>query len=59
MQGAGGIILANNLYSVAAADGLTLGMPGRSGFLLSNVVPQKNISYDLTSTLTSAPPAAP
>jgi tripartite-type tricarboxylate transporter receptor subunit TctC len=23
-------------------------MPGRSGFLLSNVVPQKNISYDLT-----------
>ncbi len=48
MQGAGGIILGNHLYSVAAADGLTLGMPGRSGFLLSNVVPQKNISYDLT-----------
>src|SRR5215475_14796395 len=40
MQGAGGILLANNLYSVAAPDGLTLGMPGRSGFLLSNVVPQ-------------------
>ena len=48
MQGAGGIILGNHLYSVAAADGLTLGMPGRSGFLLSNVVPQKGISYDLT-----------
>jgi tripartite-type tricarboxylate transporter receptor subunit TctC len=48
MQGAGGIILGNHLYSVAAADGLTLGMPGRSGFLLSNVVRQKNISYDLT-----------
>jgi len=48
MQGAGGIILANHLYSVAAADGLTLGMPGRSGFLLSNVVPQKGIAYDLT-----------
>jgi tripartite-type tricarboxylate transporter receptor subunit TctC len=48
MQGAGGIVLGNYLYSVAAADGLTLGMPGRSGFLLSNVVPQKNISYDLT-----------
>ena len=48
MQGAGGIILGNHIYSVAAADGLTLGMPGRSGFLLSNVVPQKNISYDLT-----------
>jgi tripartite-type tricarboxylate transporter receptor subunit TctC len=26
---------------------LTLGMPGRSGFLLSKVVPQKGISYDL------------
>jgi tripartite-type tricarboxylate transporter receptor subunit TctC len=48
MQGAGGIILGNHLYSVAAPDGLTLGMPGRSGFLLSNVVRQKNISYDLT-----------
>jgi tripartite-type tricarboxylate transporter receptor subunit TctC len=32
---------------MAAADGLTLGMPGRSGFLLSNVVPQKGINYDL------------
>src|SRR5215813_2147985 len=49
MQGAGGIILANHLYSVAAADGLTLGMPGRSGFLLSNVVPQKGIAYDLAN----------
>jgi len=48
MPGAGGIVLGNHLYSVAAADGLTLGMPGRSGFLLSNVVPQKGISYDLT-----------
>jgi len=47
IQGAGGIILANHLYNVAAADGLTLGMPGRSGFLLSNVVPQKGINYDL------------
>src|SRR5215475_2060618 len=48
MQGAGGIILANHLYNVAAPDGLTLGMPGRSGFLLSNVVPQRGINYDLT-----------
>src|SRR5215831_12552309 len=48
MQGAGGIVLANHLFNVAAADGLTLGMPGRSGFLLSNVVPQKGIAYDLT-----------
>ena len=41
MPGAGGIVLGNTLYNVAAADGLTVGMPGRSGFLLSNVVPQK------------------
>jgi tripartite-type tricarboxylate transporter receptor subunit TctC len=48
MPGAGGIVLANHINSVAAPDGLTLAMPGRSGFLLSNVVPQKGISYDLT-----------
>jgi tripartite-type tricarboxylate transporter receptor subunit TctC len=48
MPGAGGIVLANYINSVAAPDGLTLAMPGRSGFLLSNVVPQKGISYDLT-----------
>src|SRR5262245_38951312 len=47
MPGAGGIILANHLYNVAAGDALTLGMPGRSGFLLSNVVQQKWINYDL------------
>jgi tripartite-type tricarboxylate transporter receptor subunit TctC len=48
MPGAGGIVLANHLYNSAAADGLVIGMPGRSGFLLSNVVPQGGISYDLT-----------
>jgi tripartite-type tricarboxylate transporter receptor subunit TctC len=48
MPGAGGAIAANHLYSVAEPDGLSLGMPGRSSFLLSNVVPQKGISYDLT-----------
>jgi tripartite-type tricarboxylate transporter receptor subunit TctC len=48
MPGAGGIVLGNFLYSMAAADGLTIGMPGRSGFLLSNVVAQKGINYDLT-----------
>ena len=47
MPGAGGIVLANHLYNAAAADGLVIGMPGRSGFLLSNVVPQKGINYDL------------
>ncbi len=48
MPGAGGIVLGNHLYNVAAADGLTLAMPGRSAFLLSNVVPQKGINYDLS-----------
>jgi tripartite-type tricarboxylate transporter receptor subunit TctC len=48
MPGAGGITLGNTLYSITAADGLTVGMPGRSGFLLSKVVPQKRIKYDLT-----------
>src|SRR6516225_6833780 len=47
MPGAGGIVLANYLNNTAA-DGLTLGMPGRSAFLLSNVVPQKGVAYDLT-----------
>ena len=47
MPGAGGIVLGNYLLH-AAADGLTLAMPGRSGFLLSNVVPQKSVAYDLT-----------
>jgi tripartite-type tricarboxylate transporter receptor subunit TctC len=48
MPGAGGIVLANTINSITAPDGLTLAMPGRSGFLLSNVVPQKGITYDLT-----------
>jgi tripartite-type tricarboxylate transporter receptor subunit TctC len=48
MPGAGGIVLGNTLYGSTPADGLTVGMPGRSGFLLSNVVPQKGIRYDLT-----------
>jgi tripartite-type tricarboxylate transporter receptor subunit TctC len=48
MPGAGGIVLANYINNIAVPDGLTLAMPGRSGFLLSNVVPQKGISYELT-----------
>jgi tripartite-type tricarboxylate transporter receptor subunit TctC len=48
MPGAGGIVLGNYINSVAAPDGLTLAMPGRSGFLMSNVVPQKSVGYDLT-----------
>jgi tripartite-type tricarboxylate transporter receptor subunit TctC len=47
MPGAGAVVLANYLRHQAAADGLTLGMPTRSGFLLSNVVSQSGIKYDL------------
>jgi tripartite-type tricarboxylate transporter receptor subunit TctC len=47
MPGAGGVVLGNHLYNVAAADGLTIGFPGRSGFLLSKVVAQKQFNYDL------------
>jgi len=48
MPGAGGIILANHIYKGAEADGLTLAMPGRSGFLLSNIVKDNNVAFDLT-----------
>jgi tripartite-type tricarboxylate transporter receptor subunit TctC len=47
MPGAGGIVLANHIYRGAESDGLTLAMPGRSGFLLSNIVKDKNVTYDL------------
>lgn len=47
MPGAGGIILANHLYNNTAPDGLTIGMPGRSGFLLSKVVKEKGVNFDL------------
>src|SRR5205814_7485188 len=38
MPGAGGMVLGNHLAGVAKPDGLTLGMPGRSGFVLAPVV---------------------
>ncbi|HEY6259839.1 MAG TPA: hypothetical protein VIY51_29025 [Xanthobacteraceae bacterium] len=47
MQGAGGIILGNYLYSLAKPDGLTLGMPGRSGFTLAPVISAADTKYDL------------
>jgi tripartite-type tricarboxylate transporter receptor subunit TctC len=47
MPGAGGIVLANHIYKGVEADGLTLAMPGRSGFLLSKIVKDKNVAYDL------------
>jgi tripartite-type tricarboxylate transporter receptor subunit TctC len=47
MQGAGGIVLANHLYNSTEPDGLTIGMPGRSGFLLSRIVKEKGVNFDL------------
>jgi hypothetical protein len=47
MQGAGGMVLGNHLAGVAKADGLTLGMPGRSGFVLAPVISAGDVKYDL------------
>lgn len=47
LPGAGGIILANQLYNNTEPDGLTIGMPGRSGFLLSKIVKEKGVNFDL------------
>jgi len=47
MPGAGGMILGNHLYGVARPDGLTLGMPGRSGFVLAPIVSAADTKYDL------------
>ena len=47
MPGAGGIILGNHLYNNTDPDGLTIGMPGRSGFLLSKLVKEKGVNFDL------------
>jgi hypothetical protein len=47
MPGAGGVALGNHLYGVAAPDGLTLGVPGRTAFLLSPVTGNPNARYDL------------
>jgi hypothetical protein len=58
MQGAGGMILGNHLHAVAKPDGLTLGMPGRSGYLrLSSARPTSNTTCE-SSPGSAVPPAA-
>jgi tripartite-type tricarboxylate transporter receptor subunit TctC len=47
MPGAGGVALGNHLFGVAAPDGLTLGVPGRTAFLLAPVTGNPNARYDL------------
>ncbi len=48
MPGAGGLLLGNYLYTLAKRDGLELGMPGRSGFLLANSIGHKGARFVLT-----------
>jgi tripartite-type tricarboxylate transporter receptor subunit TctC len=48
MPGASGIILANYLTNISKPDGLTIGIPGRSGFVLASIVGDKNAKYDLS-----------
>lgn len=48
MPGAGGLLLGNYLYTIAKRDGLEIGMPGRSGFLLANSIGHKGARFDLT-----------
>src|SRR5882757_7773736 len=56
MQGAGGMVLGNHLAGVAKSDGLTLGMPGRSGYVLSPVISAAVAKYDLDMiSLTGSP----
>jgi tripartite-type tricarboxylate transporter receptor subunit TctC len=47
MPGAGGLILGNHLYGVVKPDGLTLGMPGRTGFVLAPIISAADTKYDL------------
>jgi tripartite-type tricarboxylate transporter receptor subunit TctC len=47
MPGAGGVILGNHLFNAARPDGLTLGMPGRSGFVLAPFTSAGDVKYDL------------
>lgn len=47
MPGASGVVLANYLYNIAKPNGLTIGMPGRSGFVLAALTREKSAKYDL------------
>jgi tripartite-type tricarboxylate transporter receptor subunit TctC len=47
MPGAGGILLGNYLYTIAKPDGLTIGMPGRSGFFLAAAVGDASARYEI------------
>ena len=48
MPGANGIVLANYLYNIAKPDGLTIGIPGRGGYILAAITGDKSVKYDLS-----------
>jgi tripartite-type tricarboxylate transporter receptor subunit TctC len=48
MPGANGVVLANYLYNIAKPDGLTIGMPGRGGYVLAAITGDKSAKYDLS-----------
>jgi len=58
LPGAGGVALGNHLQSVAAPDGLTLGVPGRTAFLLAPAVGNPNARYDLQKLTWIGSPAS-
>ena len=58
MPGAGGVALGNHIHSVAAPDGLTLGVPGRTAFLLAPAVGNPNARYDLQKLTWIGSPAS-
>src|SRR5262249_33406770 len=47
MPGAGGMVLGNYLHNVAKPDGLTIGRPGRTGFVLAPITSAADTKYDL------------
>jgi tripartite-type tricarboxylate transporter receptor subunit TctC len=58
LPGAGGVALGNHLQNVATPDGLTLGVPGRTAFLLAPAVGNPNARYDLQKLTWIGSPAS-
>jgi tripartite-type tricarboxylate transporter receptor subunit TctC len=58
MPGAGGVALGNHMASVAAPDGLTIAVPGRTAFVLAPVVGNPNARYDLRKLTWIGSPAS-
>lgn len=48
MPGASGIVLTNYIYNITKPDGLTIGIPGPSAFVLAGITGDKSVKYDLS-----------